>query len=177
MTTFQRIRSFITGILMIATAVYMIAFLDYGYVIILVFLSISLSITAIGELFYYFTMARFMVGGKVSLYKGVIILDFAFFTLAITDLPNFYLILYLVAIHAFSALVDILRANEARINGAKNWLFKLASGVFEIFIAIACIWNINEREVAVLLFSLGVIYSGLVNVVNSFKRTAIVYIQ
>ncbi len=177
MTTFQRIRSFITGILMIATAVYMIAFLDYGYAIILVFLSISLSITAIGELFYYFTMARFMVGGKVSLYKGVIILDFAFFTLAITDLPNFYLILYLVAIHAFSALVDILRANEARINGAKNWLFKLASGVFEIFIAIACIWNINEREVAVLLFSLGVIYSGLVNVVNSFKRTAIVYIQ
>ncbi len=162
---------------MIATAVYMIAFLDYGYVIILVFLSISLSITAIGELFYYFTMARFMVGGKVSLYKGVIILDFAFCTLAITDLPNFYLILYLVAIHAFSALVDILRANEARINGAKNWLFKLASGVFEIFIAIACIWNINEREVAVLLFSLGVIYSGLVNVVNSFKRTAIVYIQ
>jgi hypothetical protein len=155
----------------------MIAFLDYGYAIILVFLSISLSITAIGELFYYFTMARFMVGGKVSLYKGVIILDFAFFTLAITDLPNFYLILYLVAIHAFSALVDILRANEARINGAKNWLFKLASGVFEIFIAIACIWNINEREVAVLLFSLGVIYSGLVNVVNSFKRTAIVYIQ
>ena len=177
MTTFQRIRSLITGLLMIALAVFMVFFTNDGYLVILIILSVSLTISAVGELFYYFTMARFMVGGKLSLYKGVIILDFAFFTWAITDLPNFYLILYLVSIHVFSALVDILRANEARINGAKNWMFKLGSGIFEIFIAIACIWNINNREVAVFLFSLGVIISGLVKVVNSFKRTTIVYIQ
>ncbi len=162
---------------MIATGAYLIWEPVQGYILIFAILGMSMTISAIGTLYYYFTMARFMVGGKTLLYAGVILLDFAVFTGAIYDMPTYYLLIYLIAIHAFSGLVDILRANEARIYGAKSWKLKLLTGLVEIFIALACITNINDQAAAVLFYSLGVIYSGFARIVNSFRRTTFVYIQ
>jgi uncharacterized membrane protein HdeD (DUF308 family) len=162
---------------MMIMAIFLIMDPQDGYLIVMGLLGLSMTVSAIAELYYYFTMARFMVGGKVSLYRGVILLDFAFITGTIDDLPSFFVLLYLVGIHLFTGLVEFLRANEARRYGAKHWRMKLVHGFVDVVIAIACIIYINNQEIAVIIYSLGVIYSGLVRITSSFKKTAIVYIQ
>ena len=177
MNSGQRIKNVILGVLIILGAVILIAFPNEGLLIVAGILCLSLFIYGIKTLIYYFTMARHMVGGRIMLYLGMIVLDLGMFALMLTDIPRIYIVLYLLIIYAFSGVIEILRALEVKKNNGPSWKFKLFSGLVNIVIAILCIVFIGHTDVIVFIYSLGLIYSAIVRIVTAFRKTAIVYIQ
>ena len=177
MTVIQRIKEIVAGLFMLLGAAIVMTDPENGYIFIIFFLSIFLAVMGVRRLFYYFTMARFMVDGKESLYKGVIMLDFGALTGSLTDVPKFYILIYLIAVHAFSGLVEILRAGEAKGQGAGSWRFKMVHGIIDMVMAVICAIFINEGSIAALIYGIGLIYSALTRIVLAFRKTRLVYIQ
>ncbi|MCR4763249.1 MAG: DUF308 domain-containing protein [Lachnospiraceae bacterium] len=177
MTKLQRIKSIVTGVIMIATAILLIQMPSDGYLVILAILSVGMVVSGTGTLIYYFSMARFMVGGRRMLYKGILLLDFGFFTMSLSDIPRFYILLYLLGIHAFSGFVEVLRAREAKGYGSGVWKGKLFHGLLDIAMAVACVTFIRQPGTAVIIYSLGLIYSALLRIVSAFQKTKMIYIQ
>ncbi len=177
MTAVQRIREVISGLFMFIGALLLLTDPEYGYLLVVYLLAFILLTMGIRKLYYYFTMARYMVDGKESLYIGVILFDFGALTGSLTDIPKFYVLFYLIGIHAFSGLVEVLRAREARLQGASSWKFKLIHGMVDLLMAIICIMFINEGSIAVLIYAIGLIYSAVLKIISAFRKTRFVYIQ
>ncbi len=172
MTKFQRLRRILFGILMIIVAGIMIEFADEAYMAILVFVGWGFMVSGIGMMFYYFTMARFMVGGRRALYNGVILMDFGIITMSLSDVPGMYVLLYLAILHVFAGVIEILRARETRKNGSKHFKLKLSHGIIDVLLAVCCIIFIKNTKIAVFIYSFGLIYSGIMYVISGFRRTA-----
>lgn len=177
MTRIQKLNNIILGIIMILVAVYMILRPLDGYLVMLLLLSFGLALKGIKELFYFFTMARFMVGGKFSLYKGVFLLDIGLFTASLSDIPRSYIMIYLVIINAFAGFVEILRVMETRRYGSKSWKLKFSHGVFNILLALLCIVFIGRQRTVILVYSIGIIYSAIIRIISAFRKTTFIYIQ
>jgi hypothetical protein len=176
MSSGQRIKNILIGVLMILGSLTLIAFPEKGLVVVSALLSLSLFIYGIKTLIYYLTMARHMVGGKIMLYLAVVILDFGMFTMMMTDIPRIYVVLYLLAVYAFSGVVDILRALEAKKYQAPAWRLSLISGILNVAVAILCVAFIGSASMIVYLYCAGLIFSAVVRIVTAFRKTAIVYI-
>ena len=177
MSSGQKIKNILIGVLIILGAVILIAVPKEGLIITAGILSLSLFIYGIKTLIYYFTMARHMVGGRVMLYLAVVVLDLGMFTVILTGIPKIYIVLYLVVIYAFAGVIDILRALEAKKYQSPSWRFILVSGVINVVIAILCIVFVGSTRMIVYLYCAGLIYSAIVRIVTAFRKTAIVYIQ
>ena len=172
MSTGQRFINVFTGLLTIALGIYLILDPADGFTVVATILSFSLSVCGIRYLVYYFTMARHMVGGKLILYVSIIALDLGIFTASLLDTPNFYIILYLIGMHAFSGVIDILRGLEARSYGGASWKLSIAHGAVSILIAIACVVFLRSVNVLVYIYAAGLIYSALMRIAAAFRRTA-----
>ena len=97
MTLFQRIKKILFALLMIVVAVMLLALPDEdGLDVVLFILMLGFAIKGIKDIIFYFTMARHMVGGKMILFQGVVVLDFAMFTGSLTDVPRIYVMVYLI---------------------------------------------------------------------------------
>ena len=121
-----------------------------------------------------------MVGGRGILYIGVIILDLGIFTLTIVDNPTSFVVAYLLTIHLFAGLVDILRSLESKRISAPSWKFKLSTGIVNIVVAIAAfVFGMVHRSLEVLsiIYGLGLFYSAITRIITAFRKTAIAYIQ
>ena len=121
-----------------------------------------------------------MVGGQAILYRGVMILDLGIFTLTIADNPTVFVIIYLLLIHLFSGVIDILRALEEKGVQAPSWRFKFGSGVVNIVLALLAFIAgtvMKSMETLVYIYCLGLFYSASARIISAFRRTAIVYIQ
>nr|WP_297764237.1 DUF308 domain-containing protein [uncultured Butyrivibrio sp.] len=177
MTNIQKINNVVLGIISIAVAIYMIIDPQDGYLLMLFILSFSLAFRGLKELFYFFTMGRHMVGGRLSLYKGVFLLDIGFFTGSLIDIPKTYVMIYLVIINAFAGLVEILRVMETRRYGSKSWKLKFSHGIINILLAVFCIVFIKHQRTVILVYALGLIYSALIRIVSAFRKTAFIFIQ
>lgn len=169
MTKPQRITSFLTGIVLIAFCAVLLLFPVDGCSIIAAVLSIGLILKGLQMLIYYLTMARFMVGGKDMLYRGVIILDLGAFIATMIDEPRIYIVVFIVAYYAFAALVNILRSVEDKRLGAPTWKINLLQGVTDLFIAVASIVYIRSYQVLVVLFCAGLAYSALIRITSAFS--------
>lgn len=173
-----RIRNVFIGILMILLSFIMLWLEpEQSFLIAALILSPALLIKGIGLLIYYFTMARHMVGGKIQLYVGLIVLDFGMFTLTLTNIPHLYLILYMLGTHAFGGVINILRAREAKRNGASSWKLKASQGVVNLVVAVLCLFSLGSTRLLVVIYCLGLLYSAVVRIITAFRKTAIVYIQ
>ncbi len=140
-------------------------------------LAISLILKGIRSLVYYFLMARFMVVGLTALFAGAFLIDFGILSISLADEARMYIFLYLAGWNAFSGLISLLRAWESYRNRGRSWIVNTLYGIVNIGILIGCFicWN-NPAMLANLYFScLG--YSGILSIINSFRRTEIVYIQ
>ena len=174
----QRVQNVLVGILTILLSIIMMLLEpEDGFLIAALILAFTLLFAGIRSLIYYFTMARHMVGGKMILYIGLIVLDFGMFTMAMTNIPHIYLILYLLGSHAFTAVIDIMRASEAKRNGASMWKLNMSTGIVNILVAILCLFALGSIRILVVMYCLGLIYSGCVRIIYAFRKTAIVYIQ
>ena len=180
MTSVQRVKKVLAGLLMLLCCVALAAEPEFGFYFVALILSVSLLLYALRSLLYYFTMARHMVGGKSILFRGVIVLDLAVFTLSMVDDPKLYIIFYLLGIHAFAGLMAILRALEARRFQSPSWRRNMLSGAVNLIIAvlavIAGLFLPDTRDL-VYLYAGCLFYSACVQIASAFRKTAIVYIQ
>lgn len=179
MSRFQRIRNIILGLIMIGFAILIISIPEEGFLSVVVVIGLLLFLYGFRLLWYYFTMARHMVGGKSSLYQAVIIIDLALFTGSIASMNSFIIMFYLLGVFAFTGVIDILRAFETkRFGGA--WKGKFFTGcVLVLFAVLMLILGVIQGDKTILVygFALSVIYAGLMRIITAFRKTAIVYIQ
>lgn len=150
---------------------------EYMYLIIIILLTTGLAIKGISDIVFYFTMAKHMVGGKTILFQGVIVLDFALVTATFTDLPRVYILLYLLGVHAFSGVIEVLRAMEARKAVDGPWKLKLSHGIVNFLLALACLIFIGHPDTAVIIYGIGLLYSAVNHIISAFRMTAFVLIE
>ena len=168
MTRLQKLKRIGMSILMLLSSFLFFNDPEDSYTLIVTILGITLLIFGISNLWYYFSMARFMVGGKYILYKGVIITDFGFLSFSINDVPRFYVLLYLIIIHIFAGLVAVLRAMENKNIGA-SWKLKFSQGLFDIALAVSCIIFIRSNNTPVYIYSIGLAFSAAMRLIQVFR--------
>ena len=177
MSVGKRIVKIIVGVVVVVLAILMILQPDWGYMLINAVLGIALLVSAIGSLIYYFRLARHMVGGRSTLFSGLIQLDLAVFTLTLTDLPKIFLMIYLVSVFGVTGVLRLARGLEARSRKAPAWYWSFLSGLFYVLIAFLCTIFISNNAIMVMIFSVGMLFMGVGNIVSSFYRSKIVYVQ
>lgn len=177
MSRFQRVRAALEGIFMLLGAAILLLAPEGSTTVIMLVLAISLVLRGISELIYYFTMARFMVGGKLILFIGCAFFDLGIFTLSFYDESKLLVIVYLLGFHAFAGLVNILRAIEAKRYKSGTWIFNALQGGVSILIAAASFLFAGNEVVLVYLYCAGLGYNACMRLAAAFKRTQAVYIQ
>ena len=177
MSKFQRVQNIVAGLCMLISAAVLFLLPEDGCLFIMLFLAVSLIIRGISELVYYFTMARYMVGGKLILFIGAVFFDFGFFTLTLSNEPKLFVLAYLLGLHAFTGLVNVLRAREAKRYNSGSWRINMAQGVVSILIAAVSLISAGNETLLVYFYSAGLIYSAALRIYSAFRRTAVVYIQ
>ncbi|MBO4373793.1 MAG: hypothetical protein J5829_01685 [Lachnospiraceae bacterium] len=177
MTIFQRIKNVFTGLVTLGLGILFIMERDNeAYVLIIIALSLGLAVRAVRDIIYYFTMARHMIGGKMILFQGVILLDFALLTASLSDVSKVYILLYLIAIHAFSGMVEILRAMEAKRTVEGPWKIKFSHGIINLLLALACLLFIKNIIAALIIYGIGLVYSGIMRIISAMRRTTFILI-
>ena len=177
MTKWQRIKSVLSGLVMIPTAALLSYFPEYGLVFIVLIIGVSAAVRGIGKLVYYFSMARYMVGGKNLLFQGIIYLDFGIFTIGFADIPARYIMIFLLIGYVFYGLIDIMRAMEIRRRSTNGWRFKFALGLGNLALAIICIAQMNSTRMTVYIYSLGMLFSAVGKIITAFRKSALIYVQ
>ena len=181
MSVFQRIKNCFTGILILLAAVVMVLIPKESYILIPPILGTAMLVYGVYYLWYYASMARHMVGGKAVLFRAIIAIDVALFTSSITSMNSrFIVLLYLLVIYAFTGVVDVLRAMEAKQNGSAGWRLKLSRGIIGLTFTVALFvigFIIGRTDIFVYGYCFSLVYSAVMRIVAAFRRTAIVYIQ
>ena len=177
MTKMRRVGSVFAGLIMILFSGLTAISAAHAYKLILLVLSYSLILRGIRLLIYYCSMARYMVGGRNVLYRSVILMDIGLFSLSITDIPLVFLVLYLAGMHGFAGIIDIMRALESKREQAPSWKLNLSYGIVNTALACLCLIFLKQTEVAVMIYSAGLLYSGVGRIIQAFRKTAVVYIQ
>ena len=177
MTKARRVGNILTGLFIFLLGAALAVDPWHAYKVVILILGISLLVTGIRSLMYYFTMARHMVGGQTVLYRAVIVLDIGLFSLSLTNIPFVFVILYLAAIHGFSGFVDIMRAQEARRLQAGSWKLNFSHGLINVIMAVLCLVFLGTPFVAVEIYAIGLLYTGVIRIIQAFRKTPVVYIQ
>ena len=175
MTKIQRIRTVLESLMLLLCVAFLLLLPDEGYQIIALILSIVLIVNGIRYLIFYFSMARNMVDGKLTLFYGIIYLDLGMFAYTLQEIPPIYIVLYLLITHLFSGAVDVLRAMEARRAGSR-WKLNIAIGIANILLAFACGFCLHRLSLLTYVYAIGLAYSACLRMVQVFRRSAIIYI-
>lgn len=176
MTIWQRIGRVLLSVLMILIGMAMLVFGEKAYMGIIGVFSFTLEIMGLRMLWFYFRMARHMVGGRNILFRGILFFDFGIFTGSLVWVPKVYVLMYLAGTLVFSGAVDLLRANEAR-GIQSSWKLKTFQGVVKILIAICCLVFIRSGTSVVYICAVGFIFSAVMNMVGSFRRRQVIMID
>lgn len=175
MTATKRFWNILVGIVMLLYSVAMLKFPDDGYELVIIFLDVSLILYGLRLLIYYFTMARYMVGGIATFYKSIIIIDLGLFIFGLDNIPQKFAMLYLIAGLAFSGVVDILHSLEERRLFA-SWRVHISYGFGKLGIAIACLFFLSSMRMVTFIYCIGLVHSAIFRFINAFRKTAITYV-
>lgn len=165
----RRIKEIVVGLLKIVLGIILIAVPDDGHFIVSVILGISLLIYGIRNLIYYITMARFMVGGRLILYLGVLLVDGAGLLMAFSDVPTVYIMIYLIVIYAVSGMIDLMHALEEKSMQVSTWRFQMSIAIINLLIVVACFAFIWSGRICVYIYAGGLIYSALMNIIAAIR--------
>lgn len=180
MNSFQRIKNILIALFLFLIALVIVLAPRESYDLVYYIISFMLLAYGLRLLYYYFTMARHMVGGKITLYQSIIVLDVALFTLTIANMADYIVLIYLLGIYAFAGAIDILRAFEAKNNGSPIWKKKIVIGILEVgFVIFLVVIGVVLRNTNILSYGFAVtlVSSGVLRIYDAFRSTAIVYIQ
>ena len=176
MTFWQRFMRILGSLLVILVALVLMSGAGEAYPIIILVYGFSLFFSGISRLFFFFTMSKNMVGGKLDLYRGVFLIDIGVFTLSLHSIPHLYILLYLTGMLGFYGIVEILCALDSRrLQG--HWMMQMARGIGSILIMFLCLFFLNSPDTAVIIYALGLIYTSILRIISAFRNTNIIAIQ
>lgn len=176
MSGVRRITDILVAILMVGSAVLMLVDTENGYYLAVGVLMVGLLVLGIQQIFYYFFMARHMVGGISLFYKGIFLLDAGLFALCLDSMPTVVTMVFLLAVFGFTGAVGVLRGLEMKNIGAP-WKFKFATGVAEVLIAIGCVVFMDSSSLFSCVFAIGLLGMAVEKTINAFSKTAIVHVE
>lgn len=174
---FSILKEITIAVLTAFAGVLIVADTENGYRLVIIFLSLSLIAAGLKEIVFFISMARHMVGGRFTLYMGVLLMDLGTFTMSMFMLPRFYILLYLAGTYAFSGVVEILEALEVKRNLGPYWKRNLIFGIINILIALICVIFIRNDNTVIYIFAGGLFYSAVTRVIRAFVRSEDVYIE
>ena len=177
MNTLQKVNNIIIGILLLCCSIMMVIDPETGYLFWALILCLTLLFTAVRQLRFYASMARHMVGGKMILYRGIIMLDLAIFTLYMSEVPKLYAALYLIACLAFSSIVDLLHAREAKALKSRAWISELLQGAGKLIIVVICLASLNNLRIVLYVYCFQLFCSGIHRLASAFRSSAVIYVQ
>lgn len=176
MTVWQKFKNVFLAVSMILIGVAMLFFGEKAYMAIIGLFSLWLEILGFRKLIFYFSMGRYMVGGRNILFRGIIFIDFGIFTGSLVWVPKGYILMYLAGMLAFSGLVNIIGAREAK-RIESSWKFKTFQGVIKILFAISCMIFMRSEVRVVNICAIGFILSALMSIANTFRRHQVITID
>ena len=176
MSKFKKVGVVFSSVLALILAAILIIDPEEGYFLIVVLLATTLITMGIRNIWFYFTMARHMVGGQTSLYLGFILFDLGIVTVGLPNVPKIYVVIYLVVVHGLAGTFALLRVNEARKNGG-TWVLSFIGAVINIAVALLCLIFLKNTLITVYIYSAGLVNTAVVEVIAAFRKTEIVYIQ
>ena len=177
MSKTKRIFNIIGAIFVIQAALFLMLVPSIAFQLIAVFVGIYLTYNGMKYLIYYLTHAQHMVGGKRIFLVGLIMFDLGVFATTLFDQAQAIMIIYVVAAHLVAAGLSIIRAVGNKRDNNPGWKIDLAQGIGNITLVVLCLVFINHVEIPVFIYSAGLIYSAILTIIQSCKRTAIVYVQ
>ena len=177
MSKMRRMWNILAAIFMIQSALFLMFVPDIAFELIAVFVGIMLTYYGLKYLIYYLTHAQHMVGGKRMLLVGLIMFDLGVSATVLYDQARFIMIIYVVGANLVYAVLGIARAIGNKKDGNSGWKIDFAQGIGNIILASLCLIFINHVEIPVFIYSAGVIYSAVLKIIASCRRTAIVYVQ
>ena len=102
MTIWQKLKNILLAVSMIIIGVAMLFYGEKAYMAIIGVVSLVLEVMGLRKLIFYFSMARYMVGGRNILFRGILLFDFGIFTGSLVWVPKGYILRYLAGTLAFS---------------------------------------------------------------------------
>ena len=177
MTIIKRIRGFFAGIFMVAVSLLYAAAPTEALPAITAVLSLALLLYGVKMMVFYFTLARHMTGGLAVLFRAVLIFDIGLFAFYLPDVPLIYVMIYLAAIHGFAGIAGVLKALEAKRLEAPSWKLNFFHGLVNAIMAVLCLVFSKSIRTAVLIYSSGLFYSGVIRIIQAFRKTASIYVQ
>ena len=179
MTKTKRITTALKGLLILLFAAILILAPEEGPGEVTVIVGLGLALKGFGEIVYYFHMARFMVGGKYVLYRGIIILDVGLIATSMAAEKGVLIILCVAIINAATGIIAILRARETRGAGSPKWKYYVSYGVVSIILVVLVILSMifqSKPIIAVYVYAFHLAHVGFQKFSSALKKTAIVYI-
>ncbi|MBR4457178.1 MAG: hypothetical protein IKS32_13325 [Solobacterium sp.] len=144
------------------------------YLILTVFVIVML-IYGIRLIVFYFTMARFMTGGRGMLYRGILYTDLALYTLSLNSVPVNYIMIYLIAILVFAGAINLFQAYDIlKLDGF--WQFKALQGIVTICFAYYGFTHLHQPMVLADICAVTLIYDALMQIAGVFTPTRIITI-
>ena len=176
MSNLKRVWNVFTAIILFVLAAMFIIDPVGGYDIAVIFVTIGLIGRGISLLHYYFSMARFSVGGIAVFYQGLLILDAGIFALGLDAIPQVFTMLYLLICMLVKGIIDVLRANQDRVMESGRWQIRLIYGISLIILSFVGIFFIRSNRLLSYVYALSLIYSGISRLVSAFSKSSLVYI-
>ena len=149
----------------------------FGYMLILCVIQVALLLRGIGNLVYYFRMTRYMVGGKLLFYKGVLLIDMGIFSSMLLMVPTYYILLYMLAGILIAGAVTLLHAFESRQYGSRQWKSRMVIGLIHVAACGIGLVYIRNLSLLMWIYGLDILVMALERVLTAFKRTAVIYVQ
>ena len=177
MSKSRRIWNIIYAVISIHAALLLILIPEEAFIFIAAAVGIWLMWRGLKYLFYYLTQANKMVGGKRILLVGLFLFDFGVFATSIIDQAQAILIIYIVAVHLVASIVNLIRTIGNKKDGNPGWWIDLAQFIGNVAQVVLCLVFIKHVEIPVYLYCMGEIYSNVIKIISSCKKTAIVYVQ
>ena len=177
MSKTKRLWNIIEAITMIQGAIVLMLVPDLAFIIIAAFVGLALACKGLKFIIYYMTHAQHMVGGKRLLLVGLLMFDAGAFACLVCDQATVLMITYVVAVHLVACVLNFARAYSNKGDGNPGWKTDLAQGIGNLAQVVLCLVFINTIEIPVFIYCAGVIYTAVLKIIASCKKTAIVYVQ
>ena len=177
MTRTRRIFNIIGAAFAIQIALILVLVPEESFIIIAIGVGLMLTYKGLRYIVYYLTHANHMVGGKRILLVGLLLFDAGVFATTLFDQAQVIMIIYVVGCHVVAAVLNIVRTVGNKKDGNPGWKTDLAQGIGNIAQVALCLIFIKSVEIPVFIFCGGLIYSSILSIIASCKRTAIVYVQ
>ena len=146
-----------------------------GTKLIALIMGISLLIYGIRSLVAYFLKFRCIVGGRMQLYIGIVVMDLGLLIISSSSGSTILILILLLGFQLVTGAIGVARALEARKNGAP-WKVRLAGGIVSLVTVILGIIFFRDPENVVDIYCLGLIFSAVEHIITAFRREKVVTI-